>query len=86
VSDEEYLAGSGIDPASVAAADEPDGESRDRGDVVRAAVREQDRPTEAEVVAYASEHGVPAEAASELLSKLTRAGEVTEHGGRFRLL
>jgi hypothetical protein len=86
VSDEEYLAGSGIDPETVAAADDDGGGSMDRGDVVRAAVREQDRPTEAEVVAYAGEHGVPAEAARDLLSKLSRAGEVTERDGRFRLL
>jgi hypothetical protein len=54
--------------------------------VVRAAVREGDRPTEAEVVDYATDRGVPAEAARDLLAELVRRGEATEHRGRYRLL
>jgi hypothetical protein len=54
--------------------------------VVRDAIREGDRPDEDRVVAYAVDNGVPAEAARDLLEKLTRRGEVSESRGRYRLL
>ncbi len=87
VDDEEYLRRSGVDADAVAAAGERvtrSGGSRSRREVVLDAVREQDAPTEREVVAYAEARGVPAEAARDLLEKLVRAGEATEHRGEYR--
>lgn len=90
VSDVEYLAGSGLDPDAVAAAGERASSGPARGpgrrEAVLAALRELDRPTEAEVADHAAEHGVPAEAVRSVLEGLTRAGEVSESGGRYRLL
>jgi hypothetical protein len=88
IDDREYLEGSGLDPDEVEAAGEQRRrpQSRNRTEVVRDALRESDRPTEAAVVEYATENGVPAEAARQTLEKLTRAGEVSESGGRYRLL
>lgn len=87
VDDREYLEGSGIDADAVAAAgDVDDGPTRSRRELVTDAVREQDRPTEADVVEYAVERGVPADAARTLLEKLTRRGDVSESRGRYRLL
>ena len=91
VSDEEYLAGAGIDVEEVEAAGERasgglGGGGTSRPEVVRAALRELDAPTEAEVVEYAEERGVPPEATRDLLSKLVRAGEASESGGRYRLV
>jgi hypothetical protein len=89
VDDREYLEASGLDADAVAAAgNESRGSrpSRSRDEVLRAAVREQDRPTEAEIVDYATDHGVPADAARDLLETLVRRGEVSESRGRYRLL
>jgi hypothetical protein len=87
VDDREYLEASGLDADEVAAAgDVSSGGSRSRDDVVRAAVREQDRPDEGAVIEYAAEHGVPAETARDLLERLVRRGEVSESRGRYRLL
>lgn len=89
MSDEEFLAASGLDPEEVAAAGEraeSSGGSRSRREVVMAAVREHDRPTREEVRSYAAEHGVDPDYAAEALDRLRRAGEVSESGGRFRLL
>ncbi|MFB6155798.1 MAG: DUF5817 domain-containing protein [Haloferacaceae archaeon] len=91
VEDREYLEGSGLDADAVAeagddAATGTSGSSRSRPEVVRDALRELDRPTEADVVAYAESHGVPGDSAVDLLEKLTRRGEVSESRGRYRLL
>jgi DNA-directed RNA polymerase subunit RPC12/RpoP len=92
VDDEEYLTGSGLDADEVTEAGEratsrhTGGGSRSRPDVVRDALREADRPTESDVVDYAVEAGVPAEAARDVLDRLTRRGEVTESRGVYRLL
>jgi hypothetical protein len=91
IDDDDYLAGAGLDPDEVAAAGDRAagngrGESRGRSEIVRDAVREGDRPDEETVVSYATEHGVPAEAARDLLERLVRRGEVSEHHGRYRLL
>jgi len=53
--------------------------------VVRDALREGNA-TEAAVVGYATDHGVPAEAARDILDRLTRRGEATESRGEYRLL
>jgi hypothetical protein len=88
VSDEEYLAGSGIDPETVADAGEPSsGESgSSRRETVLEGLEHLDAPTEAEVVAYATDRGVPEEYTRKALAKLVRAGEVSENGGQYRLL
>lgn len=88
VDDREYLEGSGLDADEVFAAGDAGsgGGSRSREEVLRDAVREADEPTEAGIVAYAESHGVPPEAARDLLSKLVRRGEATESAGEFRLL
>lgn len=87
VDDAEYLDGSGLDVDEVQqAGDVADGDTRSRDEVVRDALREQDRPSEADVVAYATEHGVSAGGTRELLARLVRRGEVTETADGYRLL
>ena len=92
VDDREYLEGSGLDADAVEAAGEraergaTAGSAGSRIDVVRAALREEDAPTAADVASYAEERGVPGEKAREILTRLVRRGEVTESGGAYRLL
>jgi len=89
VDDDEYLDAAGLDAEEVAAAGERSGRgsgSRSRPETVRDALRELDDPDERDVVAYAAEHGVPADAAADLLDRLVRRGEATETGGTYRLL
>ncbi|MFB6227559.1 MAG: DUF5817 domain-containing protein [Halobacteriales archaeon] len=87
VSDEEYLAGLGIDPETVADAGESSGGGgSSRRETVLEGLEHLDAPTEAEVVAYAADHGVPETYTRTALAKLVRAGEVSESGGRYRLL
>lgn len=88
ISDREYLERSGLDASAVEAAGEVStgSTSRSRREIVTDALRDQNRPTEDEVVEYATAHGVPAEAARDLLDKLTRRGEASESRGRYRLL
>lgn len=92
VSEEEYLERSGLDAGEVAAAGERASEGPGassglgREEAVRAALRDLDEPTEAEVAAYAAEHGASAEYVERALAKLTRAGEVSESRGRYRLV
>ncbi|WP_411966940.1 DUF5817 domain-containing protein [Haloferax sp. YSSS75] len=93
IDDREYLEGSGLDADEVFDAGEQARRGRasssgsvDRLTAIKDAIRDGDRPTEDEVVAAASEQGVPAEKARDLLEKLRRRGEVSESGGRYRLL
>ncbi|SFK73244.1 hypothetical protein SAMN04487950_0821 [Halogranum rubrum] len=90
VGDREYLERSGFDTATIddaeAAGDVSSRGSKSRRDVVTDALREQERPTEREVLDYATDRGVPAEAARDLLKKLTQRGEASESRGRYRLL
>lgn len=91
MSDEEFLAASGLDTEAVAEAGERaeggDGGSLGREAAVRAALRELEAPTADEVRAYAAEHGVPADYVDRFLSKLERAGEVTRTSdGGYRSL
>lgn len=91
VSDGEYLEAAGIDPDAVdaageRAADGPGEGPASRPDVVRAALRELDAPTEGAVADFADEHGVPRDAARRLLGRLVQAGEVAVNEGRYRLL
>jgi len=88
--DDEYLDRAGVDADAVAAAGERAesgrGGGRSRKETVLSALRELDRPTEDEVVAYAGEHGVPADYVRDALDKLARRGEVSEHRGEYRLV
>ena len=90
IDDREYLESSGIDADAVdeagARAEGGGSGSRSRTEVVRDAVEAVAEPTEENVVAYASERGVPAETASEILTRLARRGELSESGGRYRVL
>ena len=90
VDDREELEGSGLDADAVfeAGAGATGGESasRSRDEIVVDGVREAAEPTEEAIVAYATDHGVPADAASDLLERLTRRGELSETGGRYRVL
>ncbi|WP_144904211.1 DUF5817 domain-containing protein [Halobellus captivus] len=91
VDDDEYLTGSGLDADEIEAAGEQaeTGTGRSSGnrlDVIRAALRECDDPTDDDVAAYAAERGVPADQARKLLTKLSRRGDVTESRGTYRLL
>lgn len=90
VDEDEYLEASGVDTAEVAAAGERaergQNRSRSRREIVLDALREQDRPTAEEVEAYATDAGVPADYVEKALGKLSQAGEVSESGGRYRLL
>ncbi|MFB6352820.1 MAG: DUF5817 domain-containing protein [Halobacteriales archaeon] len=90
VDDAATLAAEGVDPESVADAGERASAGPARGpnrrQAVLGALDALDRPTEAEVVDYATDRGVPAEAVPALLSRLVHAGEVSESGGRYRRL
>jgi hypothetical protein len=86
VDDREYLEESGLDADEVAAAGREERRSRTRDEIVRDAIRERDRPDEDAIVDYAVDNGVPAEAARDLLAKLTRRGDVSESRGRYRLV
>jgi hypothetical protein len=91
IDDETYLDAAGLDADEVADAAEQKTESagasgQSREATVREALREVDDPTEAAVVAYAEERGVPPEYTERALAKLRRAGEVSEHRGTYRLL
>jgi hypothetical protein len=86
IDDETYLSESGIDAEAVAEAGEADRHSQSREEIVREALQELDAPTEDDIVAYASERGVPESYTRSALTKLVRAGEVSENRGTYRLL
>jgi len=90
VDDDEYLEASGVDADAVEAAGErverSAGGSASRKETVLTALRELDEPTEADVLAYASERDVPESYTKKALRKLVRAGEATENGGVYRRL
>ena len=92
IADDEYLEASGVDSEAVAeAAERAENRSAStrggsRKETVLDALRDLDRPTEDEVVAYAGDRGVPAEYVRDALEKLRRRGEVSESRGRYRLL
>ncbi|MFB6164510.1 MAG: DUF5817 domain-containing protein [Haloarculaceae archaeon] len=89
VGDDEYLEAAGVDVDEVAAAADRasgGGASQSRREIVEAALRELDAPTEDDVIEYATERGVPAGYVGDALEKLVRDGRVSEHRGTYRLL
>ncbi|WP_276252609.1 DUF5817 domain-containing protein [Halomontanus rarus] len=90
VSDDEYLEASGLDVDDIEAAGDRDprqpASSGSRKEIVESALEDLERPTEAEVIEYAGERGVPAEYVQSALEKLVRRGAVSESRGRYRSL
>ncbi|MEF8777038.1 MAG: DUF5817 domain-containing protein [Haloarculaceae archaeon] len=87
--DETYLRESGLDPTAIEAAGsiaDDGGKSTSREEIVRTALRELDEPTEAQVVAYATDRGVDREYVERALAKFVRAGEAAMNRGTYRLL
>lgn len=87
VSDREYLAANGIDSERVAAAAEPDDSGpTGRRERVLAAIDAVEKPTEAAVVDYATDRGIPADRVREVLEKLEREGSVVRGAAGYRRL
>jgi len=91
IDDRTYLEGAGldadaIDEAAARSIKSGGGSSQSREEIVREAVAVTDDPTRENIVAYATARGVPADTAQTLLTALTQRGELTESGGRYRLL
>jgi hypothetical protein len=89
MSDDEFLDAAGVDTDEVASVEErvqQSGRSLGKREAVQTALRELDEPTEAEVKAFATEHGVDAEYVERALEKLQRAGEVTRTDDGYRRL
>jgi hypothetical protein len=90
VSDDEYLASAGIDTTEVEAAGERAEQSASgsmsRKKRVLQSLCDLDAPTEAEVVDYCADHGVPADYVRATLAKLVQSGEASESRGRYRSL
>lgn len=89
IEDGEFLAAKGVDPdAAAAAGDEATASAtrKSRRERVLDALRTLDEPSEAEVVAHATERGVPEDYVRTALEKLTRAGEITRTPDGYRLV
>ena len=89
IEDGEFLAAKGVDPdATEAAGDEATASAprKSRRERVLDALRTLDEPSEAEVVAHATERGVPEDYVRTALEKLTRAGEITRTSDGYRLV
>lgn len=87
VDDKEYLEGVGLDANEVTAAGEISGSgSRSRTEILRDAIRETDPSTKDAIIARAAESGVPETAATDLLEKLARQGEIISGSGGYRIL
>jgi len=89
-SEDAVLEATGVDPDEASAAGERAGSgtggSTSRTETVLAALRESEEPTAEDIVAYATERGVPESYVRDALEKLKRRGEVTESGGTYRRL
>jgi DNA replicative helicase MCM subunit Mcm2 (Cdc46/Mcm family) len=84
------LEAASVDPDEASAAGERAtsgaGGSTSRKETVLAALRESEEPTAEDIVAYATERGVPESYVRNALEKLQRRGKVTESGGTYRRL
>jgi len=89
MSEEAFLAASGLDAEEVTAAGDrrgPGEGSRSRRQVVLDALEALEAPTDDAVRTYGADHGVEAADVDQVLSKLQRAGEVTRSDGVYRRL
>jgi predicted nucleic acid-binding Zn-ribbon protein len=90
IDDATYLEAAGLDAGAISEAGERAergaGTSSSRKETVTGALAALDRPTEAEILEYAAERGVPAEYVERALARLVRRGEVSETSGRYRRL
>lgn len=90
VSDREYLEESGLDADVIEDAGESDPRqptrSGSKNEIIETALEDLNRPTEADVIAYAGERGVSASDVERILTKLRQRGVVSKNGGQYRLL
>ena len=87
VTDEEYLAGKGLDPDLVARVDNaPDAGPSGRREQVLATIEALDEPTAAAVVEHAADRGIDPDWVREALGKLEREGTIVEGPGGYRRL
>jgi len=90
VDEETRLEAAGIDPKAVAEAGERaasgSGDSRSRREIVLDAFETFDTPSEEQIRAYATEHGVPEEYVADALANLQRRGAVAETADGYRRL
>jgi len=87
VTDEEYLAGKGLDPDAVATADEPtDSGPSGRREQVLAAIETLDEPTAAAVVEHAADRGIDPDWVRQALTKLEREGTIVQGPDGYRRL
>lgn len=84
VSDDEYLAAHGIDPDRITVSGETAPITRNRQETVRYVLEVIEEPTREEIARGCEGHGVPREAAMDILDRLERAGTVIEEGGHYR--
>lgn len=87
VDDRTYLTSAGVDPAAAEAAASTDTtHSQSQRETVLTALRTLEEPTEAAIVAYASDRGVSEDYVTRTLEKLVTAGEVIRDGETYRLV
>ena len=89
MTEEAFLAASGLDTDEVAAAGDrrvPGEGSGSRRQMVLDALEALEAPTDDAVRTYGADHGVEAADVDQVLSKLERAGEVTRSDGVYRRL
>ena len=89
MSEEAFLAASGLDAEEVTAAGDrrgPGEGSRSRRQVVLDALTVLEEPTAGAIRDYAAEHGIEAAYVDRALAKLERDGEVTRSDGVYRRL
>jgi predicted nucleic acid-binding Zn-ribbon protein len=87
VTDEEYLAGKGVDPDAVAAADEPnDSGPSGRREQVLAIIDSLEEPTASTVVEHAADQGIDPDWVREALGKFERQGTIVQGPSGYRRL
>lgn len=88
VSGDAILEAQGIDAEAVADAGEratQTNRSRSHKQIMREAITEQESPSRADVLAYATEAGVPEEKAESVLERMEQRGIIISAGGAYRI-